>query len=756
MASNSNRSKTVLSDVLYLFTTRYEDPLTLSYEVECATLSSVTFTLNFEGSENFRVLKNDESGSTTSAEMRLTAKIRPFGRVELGKVMIIDMDRRASLRLGCSWAMEDPDQGEVDRYLRTHHAEMNKLINETKKLKFPSSREDPNNQLVIEICNNYGKSFIDRDFLPNESSLHSTTNKPESSAGADDAQVETKANSTSRPSSPRNNKGSRPGSPRRSKKNAGPSNAVLSVYRNIEWRRPHEFMNGEIKVFDHGIQPGDIRQGQLGDCWFLSALSALAEFPVLVEALFTSESKEYQRSGVYNIRFCKNGLWVTIRVDDYFPCFPASGPIFSRSNGNELWVLLVEKAYAKLHGSYDAIRSGWAYEAMVDLTGAPCKSFRLDDPLMKVKIDNGELWSELLRYDLENYLMSASTPGEDEINITGKRQKNSMGLIAGHSYTIISAKLTSKGDKLLKIRNPWGSIEWNGDWSDSSPLWTEEMQNEIEPLTRADDGIFWMSFEDVIKHFSSINICLLRYPGLHKKPWKELRKKFSFDFDRITADQLDSLPGDENMIIDEFRILCSMFLLTLHERSTIIVSIHQQDKRCQDSQPYIDIGVTILKTDPIYGTFQLVTGSGNSADRQQQTDDIELEPGKYLIIPTTSGCKLRQYMESYGLLPPATSAASMKNDKKQPTTQGNTTARLPLTKPGNNASSSGGGKYDFTDDVYRVYTELFTRMDIDNDGYLNKMKLINICYVLKVHPSNQLPINGYYIILKIVIVLVYH
>ena len=88
------------------------------------------------------------------------------------------------------------------------------------------------------------------------------------------------------------------------------------------------------------------------------------------------------------------------------------------------------------------------------------------------------------------------------------------------------------------------------------------MQNEIEPLTRADDGIFWMSFEDVIKHFSSINICLLRYPGLHKKPWKELRKKFSFDFDRITADQLDSLPGDENMIIDRMFASNSNFFLS--------------------------------------------------------------------------------------------------------------------------------------------------------------------------------------------------
>lgn len=51
-----------------------------------------------------------------------------------------------------------------------------------------------------------------------------------------------------------------------------------------------------------------------------------------------------------------------------------------------------------------------------------------------------------------------------------------MGLVSGHAYTLIAAKQTSKGDRLVKLRNPWGETEWTGDWSDSSPLWTEQMQ----------------------------------------------------------------------------------------------------------------------------------------------------------------------------------------------------------------------------------------------------------------------------------------
>jgi Ca2+-binding EF-hand superfamily protein len=247
-----------------------------------------------------------------------------------------------------------------------------------------------------------------------------------------------------------------------------------------------------------------------------------------------------------------------------------------------------------------------------------------------------------------------------------------------------------------------------------------------------------MSFDDVIKYFCSLNICMVRFPGLNKRPWKENRKKFSFDFDRVTADQLDSLP-DENMTVDEFRVLCPMYVLTLSERGTVVVSVHQQDVRVQDSQEYIDIGVSVLKTDPIYGTFQLVTGSGNSADRQNQTDDVELEPGKYLVIPTTSGCKLRQYMEAYGLLAPPVSTPSSGQQQQQQGSSGKdrgngAVTRIPLTKPGNGS----GGKFEFTEDVYRVYTELFSRMDNDMDGFLNKDEIDQ--YMLRTEGSSIEPI----------------
>ncbi len=87
---------------------------------------------------------------------------------------------------------------------------------------------------------------------------------------------------------------------------------------------------------------------------------------------------------------------------------------------------------------------------------------------------SGEFWKDLAAYDGKNYLLCASTPGEDNEQIERSLRKNENGLIAGHAYSLLTCK-TIRGHKLCKFRNPWGSMEWNGDWSDCSPLWTPEM-----------------------------------------------------------------------------------------------------------------------------------------------------------------------------------------------------------------------------------------------------------------------------------------
>lgn len=75
-----------------------------------------------------------------------------------------------------------------------------------------------------------------------------------------------------------------------------------------------------------------------------------------------------------------------------------------------------------------------------------------------------------------------------------------MGLVGGHAYSLLRA-YEGNGLKLIKLRNPWGSHEWNGDWSDKSKKWTSKLKKELNYVD-ADDGSFWMSFDDFQKCYS--------------------------------------------------------------------------------------------------------------------------------------------------------------------------------------------------------------------------------------------------------------
>ena len=111
----------------------------------------------------------------------------------------------------------------------------------------------------------------------------------------------------------------------------------------------------------------DIVQGQLGNRWFLSALAPLLNRVDVLARCFVS--KRYARKGLYTLKFFKEGRWRYVHVDDTIPCDMAGKPLFSKSsNPNAVWIMILEKAYAKMHGCYEKLASGVVEEAMRDLT----------------------------------------------------------------------------------------------------------------------------------------------------------------------------------------------------------------------------------------------------------------------------------------------------------------------------------------------------------------------------------------------------
>ena len=99
-----------------------------------------------------------------------------------------------------------------------------------------------------------------------------------------------------------------------------------------------------------GIQATGIDQGALGDCYFLAALSALAEHPQRIKALFGSE---FTRSGIMQINFYEKGEKKTFVIDDKLPVDKWNRLPFAKISVNGAWwVPLLEKAYAKFNVNY--------------------------------------------------------------------------------------------------------------------------------------------------------------------------------------------------------------------------------------------------------------------------------------------------------------------------------------------------------------------------------------------------------------------
>jgi hypothetical protein len=80
------------------------------------------------------------------------------------------------------------------------------------------------------------------------------------------------------------------------------------------------------------------------------------------------------------------------------------------------------------------------------------------------------------------------------------------GLIGGHAYSVLALKQSTTGLKMVQVRNPWGSSEWTGDFSRTSPSWTAELKKEFKE-DGDEDGSFWMPWADFYKHYESVDVC---------------------------------------------------------------------------------------------------------------------------------------------------------------------------------------------------------------------------------------------------------
>ncbi|KAM7155088.1 calpain-3 isoform 3-T3 [Molossus nigricans] len=275
------------------------------------------------------------------------------------------------------------------------------------------------------------------------------------------------------------------------------------------WKRPPEICENPRFIIG-GANRTDICQGELGDCWFLAAIACLTLHEHLLFRVIPHDQSFIENyAGIFHFQFWRYGDWVDVVIDDCLPTYN-NQLVFTKSNHrNEFWSALLEKAYAKLHGSYEALKGGNTTEAMEDFTGGVTEFFEIKDAprdmykIMKKAIERGSL-------------MGCSI---DTIVPVQYETRMACGLVKGHAYSVTGLDETLFKDekvRLVRLRNPWGQMEWTGSWSDGWEDWSFVDKDEKARLQHqvTEDGEFWMSYDDFIHHFTKLEICNLTADAL--------------------------------------------------------------------------------------------------------------------------------------------------------------------------------------------------------------------------------------------------
>eukprot|EP00927_Polykrikos_kofoidii_P086378 TRINITY_DN9655_c0_g1_i1.p1 TRINITY_DN9655_c0_g1~~TRINITY_DN9655_c0_g1_i1.p1 ORF type:complete len:1003 (-),score=184.35 TRINITY_DN9655_c0_g1_i1:88-3096(-) len=405
-----------------------------------------------------------------------------------------------------------------------------------------------------------------------------------------------------------------------------------------KWCRPAKIEASDFKPVKPGSQwylfrqkpsTADVRQGMLGDCWLLSSLAALAEYRNgrYVKDLLPGQGVLCPE-GVYLVRFCLAGIWREILVDDRVPCVGgdppyATHPAYAHTVQRQLWVSMVEKAFAKVCGCYDALSGGEASEALTVFTGWPCKVIQPPGKGVNsrgggdMEADVEVMWTELVASKKAGFLLTCTTGYESP-------EMEKSGLESQHVYALIDVfevkDKAGKQARLLKIRNPQGEgtdKEWTGAWSKDSSKWSPKLRETLGYTKDSAEGTFVICLEDFQRFYDHCTICQIRSGG-----WSESRVSLQLPHQTMPLTGL---------------------MLEISEAVDVVLMLHQAEKRMRygpfykgSFEPLACIGFAVLNADGpgvnCIGT-QTALAVARMRHRPWVTAECNLEPGRYFIVP---------------------------------------------------------------------------------------------------------------------------
>jgi hypothetical protein len=272
------------------------------------------------------------------------------------------------------------------------------------------------------------------------------------------------------------------------------------------------------------------------------------------------------------------------------------------SDPNETWLPLLEKAYAKAHGDYSAIDGGFVGEGIEDLTGGVTSEVFATDIL-----DKDKFWREELLNVNKTFLFGCGQMG----GIYGERR----GIQEKHAYSIMEAREID-GQRLLKLRNPWGRTEWTGRWSDGSEEWTPEWMQKLNHRF-GDDGVFWISYKDLLRHYQHFDRTRLFGPEWTvSQQWTSVNVPWSVDY------------------------LDTKFKIRLSRPSPVVIVLQQLDDRYfqgLEGQYEFSLQFRLHKDDE---EDYIVRSNGAYYMKRSVSTELDLEAGNYTVLLKVKATRL--------------------------------------------------------------------------------------------------------------------